>query len=135
MSNGRSQGGHSGWPGSQLDNRAYIASLNESNGAYMNDYGSSQSSHCSNFSKPNLYSSDQFVSSPNLPDQSWFVDSGATNHITSNLNNLSLHTPYHGADKVTIGNGKQLPMTHIGTSSLSTLLKFCLVCAKYSSCS
>jgi len=121
MINRKSQGGHSGWPGSQLDNQAYIASLNESNRAYMNDYGSSQSSHYGNFSKPNLYSFDQFVSSPNLLDQSWFVDSGATNHITSSLNNLSLHTPYHGADKVTIGNGKQLPITHISTSSLQTL--------------
>lgn len=49
------------------------------------------------------------------------MDSGATNHITSNLNNLSFHTPYHGADKVTIDNGKKLPITHIDTSPLQTL--------------
>lgn len=70
MPNGRSQGGHSGYLGPQLDTRAYMASLNDSNGAYMTDYSAYQNSHCGNFSKPNLHSSNQFVSSPNLPDQS-----------------------------------------------------------------
>ena len=49
------------------------------------------------------------------------MDSGAINHITSILNNLSLHSPYHGGDKITIGNGKQLPFTHVGTGMLNTI--------------
>ena len=29
-------------------------------------------------------------------DQSWYVDSGATNHVTIEMNNLNLKTPYEG---------------------------------------
>ena len=50
----------------------------------------------------------------------WFVDSGATNHITSNLINLSLHASYNGGDKVSIGNGKQLTISNIGLGQLYT---------------
>jgi len=49
------------------------------------------------------------------------VDSGATNHITSNVNNLFNHSPYHGSDKVTIGNGKSLPISAIGTTQISSV--------------
>ncbi|PRQ17015.1 putative transcription factor interactor and regulator CCHC(Zn) family [Rosa chinensis] len=45
---------------------------------------------------------DQLDSSSSL----WYLDSGATNHITADLNNLSIHTPYNGPDTVTIGNGE-----------------------------
>ena len=50
----------------------------------------------------------------------WFVDSRATNHITSSLNNLSLHSPYNGVDKVFIGNGRRLPISNIDLSQLYT---------------
>ena len=59
-------------------------------------------------------------SSYQLGDTSWCVDSGATNHITSSLNNLSLHTPYGGNDKVAVGNGKTLPITNVGLSHILT---------------
>lgn len=36
-------------------------------------------------------------------EQTWFVDSGATNHITNDLRNLSIHLGYQGTDKVSIG--------------------------------
>ncbi|KAJ0051593.1 hypothetical protein Pint_01227 [Pistacia integerrima] len=39
-------------------------------------------------------------------EQPWYLDSGANNHITSELENLTLQQqPYQGNDKVTIGNG------------------------------
>ena len=87
----------------------------------MPAYGSIQGSHYGNLPpKLLLHHSDQFISSSSIPDQSWFVDFGAMNHIISNLNNLSVHTPYYGGGKVTIGNGKQLPITHVGIGSLQT---------------
>lgn len=49
----------------------------------------------------------------------WLLDSGASHHITSDLNNLSLHAPYHGGDDVMIGNGTGLPITHTGSTKLS----------------
>ena len=50
----------------------------------------------------------------------WLMDSGATHHITSDLNNLSLHTPYQGSDDVLIADGSSLPITHTGSSIFST---------------
>ena len=60
------------------------------------------------------------MSQPSFSDPAWFVDSGVTNHITSNVKNLSLHAPYNGNDKVSIGNGKQLSMSNVGLGHLST---------------
>ena len=55
------------------------------------------------------------TSSHNNP---WLLDSGASHHITSDLNNLSIHTPYDGADDIMIGDGTNLPITHTGFTSL-----------------
>lgn len=51
-------------------------------------------------------------------DSSWYVDSGATNHITNVMNNLQLSAPYSGNEQVAVGNGNQLPIHSIGKSSL-----------------
>ncbi|KAB2608862.1 hypothetical protein D8674_012030 [Pyrus ussuriensis x Pyrus communis] len=37
---------------------------------------------------------------------SWLIDSGATSHITNDISNIQSPTPYHGEDKVYIGDGK-----------------------------
>ena len=47
-------------------------------------------------------------------DHNWYVDSGATNHVTANLQNLNLHQDYKGKGKLTIGNGSKLQISHIG---------------------
>ena len=51
-------------------------------------------------------------------DSSWYADSGAINHVTIEMNNLSLKKPYEEQDKLMIGNGKSLNITHIGHSYL-----------------
>ncbi|PON75187.1 hypothetical protein PanWU01x14_045390 [Parasponia andersonii] len=38
----------------------------------------------------------------------WLLDSGASYHVTSNLSNLSLHTPYIGSNDVMIVDGSGL---------------------------
>ena len=58
------------------------------------------------------------VNSPYLA-VNWLLDSGATHHITSDLNNLSLHQPYQGGDDVFIADGSSLPILHTGSSTLS----------------
>lgn len=54
------------------------------------------------------------------PEQTWFADSGATDHITNDLNNLSIQMNYHGRDQVAVGNGQGLQITHTGSSVLHT---------------
>lgn len=46
------------------------------------------------------------------------MDSGATHHLTPDLNNLQHSTPYFGTKQVVIGNGKSLPILNIGSKSL-----------------
>jgi len=51
-------------------------------------------------------------------NNAWLLDSGASHHVTSDLNNLSLHTSYNGLDDIMIGDGTGLPITHTGSTSL-----------------
>ena len=50
----------------------------------------------------------------------WILDLGASNHITINLGNLSLHYPYSGHDDVLISGGNMLSISHIGSLTLPT---------------
>jgi hypothetical protein len=38
-------------------------------------------------------------------DLKWYSDTGATDHITSDMDLLTMHEQYHGGDKVQVGNG------------------------------
>ncbi|TXG58689.1 hypothetical protein EZV62_016518 [Acer yangbiense] len=46
----------------------------------------------------------------NKDDQVWYTDSGASNHITSDISSLSIQTEYHGNDQAAVDNdsGKKL---------------------------
>ena len=57
------------------------------------------------------------------PDDSWFLDTGATHHLSNNSNNLSHTLPYQGTDQVTISNGKHLTISHVGSKTLHTHTK------------
>lgn len=46
------------------------------------------------------------------------MDSGATHHMTSDLQNLSLHQSYNGDDSVLLGDGSGISITHTGSLSL-----------------
>uniref|UniRef100_A0A0D3AH30 Retrovirus-related Pol polyprotein from transposon TNT 1-94-like beta-barrel domain-containing protein n=2 Tax=Brassica oleracea var. oleracea TaxID=109376 RepID=A0A0D3AH30_BRAOL len=48
----------------------------------------------------------------NGDSSTWLLDSGASHHMTSDLANLSLHTPYNGGDDVILGDGSGLNISH-----------------------
>jgi hypothetical protein len=52
--------------------------------------------------------------------ETWLTDTGATDHITANANNLSSQGPYQGQEQVSVGNGQNLPIQNIGNSQLHT---------------
>ncbi|RVW87716.1 Retrovirus-related Pol polyprotein from transposon TNT 1-94 [Vitis vinifera] len=56
-----------------------------------------------------------------IQDNNWYPDSGATHHLTPNLNNLLTKSQFPSSDEVFVGNGKSLPIHHIGHTSFSSL--------------
>jgi hypothetical protein len=55
-------------------------------------------------------------------DLDWYTDSGASSYMTNDVGNLDATTPYGGYNKVVVGNGASLPITHTGSLSHSTSL-------------
>lgn len=48
----------------------------------------------------------------------FFPNSGASNHITSHLSNLLIHSEYCGCEQVVFGNSSSLMILNIGSTSL-----------------
>jgi hypothetical protein len=58
---------------------------------------------------------------PSYPiDAPWYVDSGATDHLTSQMNKLNARESYQGTDKVHTANGAGMHISHIGQASVPT---------------
>lgn len=53
-------------------------------------------------------------------DADWYTDTGATDHITGDLDRLALRERYHGNDQVQVGNDSGLRIMHVGHSSINT---------------
>ncbi|KAF5451286.1 hypothetical protein F2P56_026403 [Juglans regia] len=55
------------------------------------------------------------LSTPSPNTTTWYPDTAASHHFTSEFNNLNLEsTPYQGPDQVFIGDGSSLPIHHLG---------------------
>ncbi|KAH9783416.1 retrovirus-related pol polyprotein from transposon RE1 [Citrus sinensis] len=52
-------------------------------------------------------------------DDGWYLASGATHHLTNDLSNLSISEPYEGNEKLIIGNGYDLTISHLGSTHLA----------------
>lgn len=51
--------------------------------------------------------------------EEWYPDSGATNHITNNLENLNLgNKEYKGTQSILLGNGRSINITHTGNANI-----------------
>lgn len=58
-----------------------------------------------------------------VTDSSWYMDSGASHHPTSDASNLSPVAPFHGTEQVMVGDGKTICIANIGNCSLHTHTK------------
>jgi histone deacetylase 1/2 len=54
-------------------------------------------------------------------DPSWYADTAAMDHLTNNLDKLTMREQYRGKDHVQTANGKGMRITHIGQSIIPTL--------------
>lgn len=55
-----------------------------------------------------------------LVHQCWYLDSGATYHLTNNLQNLNLRVEYSGNQLLHVGNDQGLHISHIGYTCFYT---------------
>ena len=63
------------------------------------------------------------ASSSIINNEEWFFDTCATHHRSQTATSLDDIQSYKGSDEVTIGNGKQIPILHIGTKIFTSPLK------------
>jgi hypothetical protein len=53
-------------------------------------------------------------------DSNWYTDTGATDHITRELNKLVVHDVYNGADQIKTASGAGMTINHIGQAIVPT---------------
>jgi hypothetical protein len=53
-------------------------------------------------------------------DNNWYTDTGATDHITGELEKLAVREKYNGGDQVHTANGAGMSIRHIGHSTIRT---------------
>ncbi|KAA8525161.1 hypothetical protein F0562_006975 [Nyssa sinensis] len=54
-------------------------------------------------------------------DTNWYPNTGSTNHLTNDLQNLNLHAEtYAGSDQIQVGDGAGLAIAHIGSSEIKS---------------
>lgn len=57
----------------------------------------------------------------------WLIDSRAFHHIANDLHNLFLHFNYNEIIEIIVGNDKTHPITHTGSTILTSLSKYFLL--------
>jgi len=64
----------------------------------------------------------QTILSPSTSDSltNWYLDSGASHHLSPSLQNINSVSSYQGNLQVMVGNGKLLHIRHIGSKSLKS---------------
>ncbi|KAI4371715.1 hypothetical protein MLD38_010035 [Melastoma candidum] len=53
----------------------------------------------------------------------WLLDTGATHHVTPDLNDLTISSAYTGKSSVLVGNGHRLQIAHVGQTVLGSQTK------------
>ncbi|PKU80139.1 Retrovirus-related Pol polyprotein from transposon TNT 1-94 [Dendrobium catenatum] len=61
-----------------------------------------------------------FSPSDSTSPSDWYLDSGASTHLTSDISQIQSVKSYSGPNQVTLGNGYQVPIQHSGKGVLPT---------------
>ncbi|KAL4554593.1 hypothetical protein LXL04_037187 [Taraxacum kok-saghyz] len=59
--------------------------------------------------------------SPSTTDPTWYSDTEATDHVSPDFTKLNVADEYKGDDKLQVGNGNHLSISHVGSSFLPNL--------------
>ena len=52
-------------------------------------------------------------------DNTWFPDTGASAHMTADPGKLQHFVQYNGPEKIMVGNGESIKITHVGPTALN----------------
>ena len=125
----RGYGFQSGFQGHVTYQNSDVAGAN-SQSSFYNSHNSG-SDHPAAFNCFNgTTNASQFQSSTNfhtapspetVEDPSWYIDSGASTHITVDSGKLFNMQPYYGTESLLVGNGNALEIKHIGSTVFDTL--------------
>ena len=53
-------------------------------------------------------------------DDAWYLDTGGSTHMTADAGKLHSLIPYTGPEKIMVGNGESLNISHIGDTTIAT---------------
>lgn len=67
-------------------------------------------------SRPSSQPSANFADFRSPSTNTWIPDTGSNSHVTHDPSTFEQHEPYYGEDSLHVGNGKGLPILHIGSS-------------------
>ncbi|XP_031284203.1 uncharacterized protein LOC116142926 [Pistacia vera] len=101
--------GSSGNVPSQALVQAHFAALTVQNTNSVTDYG-----HVPNSSNHGAQP---------IMDPTWYMDSRATDHVTSDLTQLNISKDYDGSNQLQVGSDEFLHITHTGFTSLPSILQ------------
>lgn len=59
-----------------------------------------------------------YVGNSLIVNQNWLLDSNASHYVSTNLQNLSIHSKDDGSDDVIVGNGNTLWITQTSSAQL-----------------
>ncbi|KAH6770031.1 hypothetical protein C2S52_014834 [Perilla frutescens var. hirtella] len=86
-------------------------SFHNNNQSYIGDRGSNRGQnpalHMAHF--PSTYALSEMSY-----ENTWYPDSGATNHVSNDLATLNTTAKYHGGNRLQMGNGMGVDIAHIG---------------------
>ncbi|KAI3765987.1 hypothetical protein L2E82_16034 [Cichorium intybus] len=120
---GQGRGNNNGGNNHRGGRRSPHCQLCRTNGHYASSCPD-LATHASNISNSDANIAQAFHSQCHVNQEKpdWYVDTGATAHMTPSPENVSSSAPYSGNMHVTVGNGAQLPISHVGHSSISNKL-------------
>jgi gag-polypeptide of LTR copia-type len=52
--------------------------------------------------------------------EAWYLDSGASTHVSPDLNAFTSYSPYNGPNKLCVGDGKELDISNVGSGIILT---------------
>jgi histone deacetylase 1/2 len=135
---GRGRNGRGGGRGAPLQGRGGYGPQGQTGGQNQHGGGRPQCQICNKaghtamrcYNRYNHAYNDDDPSAP-LPhagynvnvDPTWYLDTGATDHITADLDRLAVRETYNGNERVHVGNGAGLHISHVGHGTLNTTAK------------